>query len=112
MVDGKKRARRFDRNNYHQFTVSNTSLLRHLCYVTTWLNVISSFQIVIQHVDFWQLGDISEVTPNDVDEWFSPKSGWIAGRYNDTTYCVGEVFSERPPYGTQEGSQSDALRSR
>ena len=26
MVDGKKRARRFDRNNYHQFTVK---LLRH-----------------------------------------------------------------------------------
>ena len=61
---------------------------------------------MLQHVDFWQLGDLSDVTPNDIDEWFSPKSGWLAGRYDDTTYCVGEVFSERPPYGTQEGFQN------
>ena len=87
-----------------------TNLLRTMLfhYVTIRLNLIFPIQIVLQHVDFWQLGDLTDLTPNDIDEWFSPKSGWLAGRYDDTTYCVGEVFSERPPYGTQEGFQNDA----
>ena len=65
------------------------------------------FKIVLQNIEFWQLGDPSDLTPDAIDEWFSPKTGWISGRYNDTTYCIGEVFSERPPYGTQHSDKGD-----
>ena len=37
----------------------------------------------------------------DVDAKFKPATGWVAGRYADSTYCVGEVFSERPPFATK-----------
>ena len=52
-------------------------------------------------VDFWQLGDVSDLTVDGIDEWLDVKAGWMTGRYEDTTYCVGEVVSERPPYDTR-----------
>jgi len=76
-VSGASRTRRFDRNNYHQFT------------------------IVMHDVLFWQLGDVSDLTVDAIDEWLDVKAGWMTGRYQDTTYCIGESFSERPPYDTR-----------
>ena len=52
-------------------------------------------------VEFWQLGDVSELTVDGIDEWLDVKAGWMTGRYQDTTYCIGEAMSERPPYDTR-----------
>lgn len=48
----------------------------------------------------WELGN--DITDESVREYFSgAKLGWMAGHYNDLTWCVTEHFSERPPAGTR-----------
>jgi len=75
--DRAERKRRFyDRDNFHQF------------------------QIVFSNVD-WGL-DTDSFTWKDVDAHFAPTTGWLAGRYQDSTSCIAEVFSERPPFGTKK----------
>ena len=69
-----------------------------------------SFQIVMHDVEFWQLGDVSEMSVEGIDNWLNAKAGWITGRYEDTTYCVGETMSERPPWGTKYSDKGDAWK--
>ena len=48
----------------------------------------------------WNLNSTS-VSFSDVRSTFKPMTGWLPGKYKDSTYCVGEVFSERPPFATK-----------
>lgn len=94
MVDGVKQrwkrdaktVARFNANNYHQFA------------------------IVMHDVEFWQLGNTADLTITKIDEWFNPKTGWLTGHFNDTTYCVGEAMSERPPFGTNIVDKGEAWK--
>ena len=65
----------------------------------TWYQLFNIvFKVIMSNID-WNLNGAA-ATYSEINSSFDPMVGWLAGKYNDSTYCVAEVFSERPPFAT------------